>query len=60
METRCALADEGRHGGDALVGQHHVLQRVADLRCGFEAAAFGQTDLYGEAVALGHRHHLHV
>ena len=60
METRCALADECRHGGDAAVGQHHRLQGVADARGGLEAAAFRQTNLDGETIAFGHGHHLDV
>ena len=60
METWGGLADEGGDGGDAFVLKYKMLQRVADAAGGFEAAAFGQSDLHGEAVAFGIGHHLHV
>ena len=60
MESRRGLANEGSDGSDSFVGKHHVLQRVADACGGFEAAALRQTDFHGEAIALSHRHHLHI
>ena len=60
METGCGLADERGDGGDPGIGEHHVLQGVGDAGGGFETAAFGETDLDGEDVAFGVRHHLHV
>ena len=60
VETWCGLPDESRHGGDTAIGEHHLLQRVADSGGGFKAAALGKPDLHREAVTLGVRHHLHI